>query len=114
MSDPRFRPRDFCADPNLFGKAEVVDWVSGGREEDHLIVAAKIQHYFAWRIRSQIKKSARPTKVYALASRTSYDRLMKMLRGETIMRLEDLGHAEIVLGVKVPLIDLPLRGLPRD
>jgi hypothetical protein len=114
MSDPRFRPRDFCVDSNLFGKAEVVEWISAVSEQEHLLVAAKIQHYFAWRIRHQIKNSVHPTKVYAVASRTSYDRLMKMLRGETIIRLEDLGRAENILGVKVLLMDQPLWDPARD
>lgn len=75
----------------------------------HLLQAAKIQHFFAWRIRSELKRLGRPAKSYAIFAHTSYDRLMKMLRGEVIMRLEDLGRAELYFGLEsfVPLYAPP-------
>lgn len=36
-------------------------------------------------------------KAYARATGSSYDRIAKMLRGEVIMRLEDIAMADIVL-----------------
>ena len=35
---------------------------------------------------------------YARKTGTSYDRLMKVLRGEAIMRLEDIAAADLILG----------------
>ncbi|TFB95733.1 MULTISPECIES: hypothetical protein [unclassified Cryobacterium] len=36
-------------------------------------------------------------KAYARATGSSYDRIAKMLRGEIIMRLEDIANADIIL-----------------
>ena len=35
---------------------------------------------------------------YARKTGTSYDRLMKVLRGQAIMRLEDIADADLILG----------------
>lgn len=109
MSSPRYRPRDFCVDPGAFGKARNIDWLKPAQAQLHFLAASKIQHAFAWRIRLALKESALPAKTYAIRSGTSYDRLMKMLRGETIMRLEDLGQAEALLDMSVLTSTTPRR-----
>lgn len=101
MSDPRFVPRDFCDDPSAFGKVRDIPWVTPDPKDLHLLHAATLQHFFAWRIRSELRKSGRSAKSYATFAHTSYDRLMKMLRGEVIMRMEDLGRAQAFFGVEI-------------
>lgn len=67
--------------------------------------AAQMQHYYAMRIRRAIAegthvkgKGMTRSRVYAQMAGTSYDRLVKMLRGEVIMRLEDVAAADRMLG----------------
>jgi hypothetical protein len=45
--------------------------------------------------------AASKTQRYAALTGTSYDRLMKMLRGEIVMRLEDIAIADAILGTNL-------------
>lgn len=96
MSNPRFRPRDFTLEPDGFGRVETVEW-----DEARLPVqlrVSQIQHGFATQIRRLAKAQHGTVAAYARSIGQSEDRLAKMLRGEAIMRLEDVALAEIHLG----------------
>jgi len=104
MSAPRFEPRSYSAEPQVFGKARNVDWrrVHSDRDGTQLI-ASQIQHDYAVAIRDAIVESHHRTiKAYAQATGTDYQRLSKVLRGEAIMRLEDIADAHRHLGVSIP------------
>ncbi|WP_140425504.1 MULTISPECIES: hypothetical protein [unclassified Cryobacterium] len=125
MTDPRYRPRDYCAEPDSFGKAETVKWLPvTDRRPVGLIRAARLQHLYAVRIRARAKAIARnpravevvpdastpwalhpgaqskgrPLELLAQHLGTSYPRLLRCLRGEIVMRLDDIAWADIVLG----------------
>lgn len=128
MTDARFKPRDFAITPEKFGKPAGVEWktnqavdwvVSDDPAERHEVQrqyakwrtnvwrlqAAQMQHYYAMRIRAAIADGTQVkgrglsrTKVYAQMAGIGYDRLVKMLRGEVIMRLEDVAAADRLLG----------------
>lgn len=99
MSNPRFVPRAYAQMPAQFGKHKVIDWVKPESQmQKERLVAAQIQHEFAFRIWRRLKFLRRPISEYAKALGVSYDRTAKVLRGATIMRLEDIAAAEIELG----------------
>ena len=60
--------------------------------------AAQYQHAYVIRIRKAMIDSGSSGRKYAADSLNSYDRLMKVLRGETILRIEDLADADVLLG----------------
>jgi hypothetical protein len=120
MSEPRYEPREFCAEPLAFGKAATVRWKPAKDERSFALTrAARLQHAYAVRIRSRAKAiaagqvtakqgfplAALPGQdpkaaliMLANKSGTSYARLLRCLRGEVVMRLDDLAWADLVLG----------------
>ncbi|MCY7286943.1 MAG: hypothetical protein LH624_01485 [Cryobacterium sp.] len=119
MSAPRYVPRSVCAEPDGFGKASGVRWVAPTDEQSAALVrAARLQHLYAVRIRTRAKAisngtvpvsasgplAARPgadttpLKTLAKLSGRSYPTLLRCLRGEVVMRLEDIAWADLVLG----------------
>lgn len=106
MSDPRFTPRRFATEPNSFGRARVISWLDenddenkkrSGDERDRF-AAARLQSQFAFLIRSRVRRKYKTLKAYADACGVPYDRLSKVMRGEVIMRFEDVVQAERILG----------------
>jgi len=122
---PRYCPRDYCAEPESFGYARTVRWVPQADERSKaLCIAAQMQHVYAVRIRQRAKlldqqakdaaKARRQSsdlpaevaagvpgkalKVLAAKSGTSYPRLLRALRGEVVLRLDDIAWADMVLG----------------
>lgn len=63
-----------------------------------MLIAAQLQHEYAIRIRVGIERAGSSLKAYASDAGMSYDRAGKMLRGEVVMRLEDIAMADVVLG----------------
>ena len=102
-------PRDFSEEPDGFGRAATLRWKTPTTMESKaLAVAARWQHGYAVRMREKIKKNKQigTLKAYARVAGTSYDRLGKMLRGVTPMRLEDIAIADVILGgVHAPVRD---------
>lgn len=99
MSNPRFVPRSLCAEPHAFGRARTVDWVDPDGADQTELAAAQLQHDYAVRIRLAAKERFGSIGAYALQIGQTSDRLGKVLRGEAIMRLEDIAAAQIHLGV---------------
>jgi len=111
-----------CAEPDGFGKASGVLWVAPtDAKSAALIRAARLQHLYAVRIRTRAKailagsvpvsvngplaarpgvdmKKTPPLKMLADLSGGKYTRLLRCLRGEVVMRLEDIACADLVLG----------------
>jgi len=120
MSAPRYVPRDLCAEPDSFGKARDVRWLPAtDTRSAALSRASRLQHVYAVRIRLRAKAITKgavahavngplatrpgadttaPLKELALASGTSYARWLRCLRGEVVMRLDDIAWADVVLG----------------
>ena len=122
---PRYCPRDYCAEPESFGYARTVRWIPQTDERSKaLCIAAQMQHVYAVRIRQRAKlldqqakdaakaRSAtgdqsaeaeaevpgKALKLLAVKSGTSYPRLLRALRGEVVLRLDDIAWADMVLG----------------
>ena len=98
MSDPRYRPRDFCVHPERFGEVGQVEWKAAEASDRIRLGAARLQHEWSKVIRRRLGEERVSLKVFATRAGTSYDRAAKVFRGETIMRFEDLAAAELLLG----------------
>lgn len=106
MTNPRYRPRDYCLEPELFGKRFELTWREVEERENARLAAAQLQNRYAVFIRHQVRAKSKSLKIYAITAGVSYDRLMKMLRGDVIMRLEDLGMAHYLLKLDIGLDQL--------
>lgn len=103
MSAPRFRPRWYTPDPKLFGKAPVIRWNDAVTDQQATqVVASRIQHDYASAIRAAADQQHGNLKAYAEATDADYQRLTRVLRGDAIMRLEDIADAHRHLGVALP------------
>lgn len=101
MADSRYVPRDYALNPLHFGSlTKPVEWrenMASAADLDRL-KAAQAQHRYAARIRSSIRSSGPgTTKAFAEVNGLNYARFSRMLRGEIIMRLEDVATAERLL-----------------
>ena len=114
MTNPRYRPRDYCLEPELFGKRFELTWRAVEERENARLAAAQLQNRYAVFIRHQVRTQKKTLEVYAITADISYDRLMKMLRGDVIMRLEDLGMAHYLLKLDIGLDQLGTRSPARD
>jgi hypothetical protein len=92
------RPRRYTTEPSAFGKAATIGWVEAHNEPeaDRLLAA---QHQYAVRINARVRVKFGSLEGYAEAAGLSYDGISKIVRGEALMRLEDLANAERVLGI---------------
>jgi flagellar biosynthesis/type III secretory pathway ATPase len=99
MSNPRFRPSIYAANPRDFGKHETMTWVVTREiSEREMASAARFQHYFAHRILLRLRHLNLTLRAYSSMSGQNYDRLIKVQRGETVMKLEEVFRAELLLG----------------
>ena len=77
-----------------------------------LVSAARLQHLYCWRIRLRMSESQyRKPRAYADALGMSYDRLMKVLRGQYVLTLVDIATADTLLG---PVSELAHNARARD
>ncbi len=105
VSNPRFQPRWYSLEPRVFGRARHVGWKDAyGDQQRRQLLASQIQHDYAVAIRDAISASAVLGSVrdYAIKAGADYQRLAKVLRGEAIMRFEDVADAHRVLGLPLP------------
>ena len=110
VTDPRYRPRDLARNSRQFGRDPDIEWLPATTLAEQVLQrAAELQHVYAQRIRERItstdpaqvgERGPRPRslKAYARLSGTNYDRLLKLLRGEIVLRLEDLAMADLIVG----------------
>ena len=99
MSNPAYEPRSYAKQPDLFGKHSVMEWkptaVGASNTTLDQIAAAKRQHVIAMAIHNAVMKNATSVRAYA-ASRheIEYSRFSGVLRGEYVMKLDDIAYAE--------------------
>ena len=60
--------------------------------------AARMQHAYSWAIRKQARERFGSVKNYAAAAGLRYDRLARVLRGQAVLRIDDIGVATVLLG----------------
>lgn len=95
-------------DRQNFGKVAEISWLQGSSEaEASQIEAARLQHALALKITGRLRERGYSIRAYADLAGVGYDRMAKVLRGEALMRLEDVSDAERLLGAVVqPLINV--------
>lgn len=99
MTNPRFRPRDYTDIPAEFGKFENISWISPQTPEDgDRLWAAQMHHRFACRINKRLRERRESVAKYAELTGVGYDRTSKMLRGDVLMKFEDIAQADRILG----------------
>ena len=100
LSDSRYVPRSFAVTPTEFGQKSGIEWVPDtdlpNKELDWLR-ASQLQHGFSRQIRLAIGRDYESVQEFADVNELDYRRLSRMLRGEAIMRLEDLAAIERTL-----------------
>lgn len=98
MSSPRYEPRKYALNPDEFGMYAGATWrAPSNNEERDRSEAARLQHMYAYVIRKKARTKFRTVRGYADACGVSYDRMTKVLRGEAIMRFEDVAQAQRIL-----------------
>lgn len=76
-----------------------------------------LQHYFALAVRDALEReSGASVESLALVAQTSHDRMARVLRGDVIMRLEDVAAAGLTFTTFYDHVDayLPLMLAPED
>lgn len=97
MTDPRFRPRSYCVPPQNFGTLLPVKWDAPDELRSDALDqfgAAQWQHARAREIREALKADGLTVTEYAKSQGIDYTRLSRILRGDIIMRVEDMVNAE--------------------
>ncbi|GGI00151.1 hypothetical protein GCM10007170_36630 [Arthrobacter liuii] len=92
-------------DRPYFGKVARISWLEGRTEtEKKRIATARLQHALAVKITGTLRGMRYNVRSYAKLAGVSYDRMAKVLRGEALMRLEDIADAERLLGLVIPAL----------
>jgi hypothetical protein len=114
MPDSRYIPRRFFRNDVDFGDPEIelewkdrADWPDGVTEDEAR--AAWIQHRVAQSMRRQIAARYPTLAAFAELAGMKPARLGRILHGEYVMRLDDIGLAERMLGVTLKLVEGPPR-----
>ena len=98
VTNPLFQPRNSCQVPAIFGKHIAIAWLEPRNiEERQRFEAAYMQHAYCWAIRKQVRNRFKTIQRYAAATEQKYDRLARVLRGQHVLRLDDIGLATAVL-----------------
>jgi hypothetical protein len=118
MPDHRYVPRSFFVNDIDFGLpgSELLwkpkaNW-QGDATEDQAR-ASSIQHRVAQAINERVSQDYRSRREFAATVGMDYERLGRVLRGEYVMRLEEIGLAERVFGLGIRLI-AGLKSADRD
>ena len=108
MSDPKYVPRQYLRLPSMFGRpSPYLQWaITATVDEAVKLRAAQLQHEFSIRIREGLAARGSSKQNYAIAAGMSYDRFIKVLRGEAVMRIDDIAQADLLLG-RVTEFDRP-------
>ena len=106
VTSPKFEPRSFCEDPELFGKYDPIEWRAveiGDAARLDQLAAARIQHKAALVMLRKIRSNPefRTVKRYAETIGADPTRIGRLLRGSIVMRIEDLASAERNLEMKI-------------
>lgn len=90
---------------------ESIEWRTVADGERHRLKASVLQHYFALAVRDALnRESGTSVESLALVAHTSHDRMARVLRGDVLMRLEDIAAAGLTFSTFFDHVDayLPL------
>jgi hypothetical protein len=96
VPDTRYVPRSYTLDYHDFGKKESVRWLDEADLDDlelDRLGGAKLQHVMAVDMNQRIARRFLSLRHYAEHTGQKYERLARMLRGEIVMRLDDVANA---------------------
>jgi hypothetical protein len=102
VTDSRFKPASWCEVRDEFGKKEVIAWRTESATTldaaDQLRVA-QIHHDLVVRVWRALRARGWRVEDYAEEVGYSLDRMGKLMRGEAILRLEDVAATERLFDV---------------
>lgn len=101
MTSPRFAPRNYCLDPSQFGRYSDIHWrhPSGGSDQLDQWETARFQHRMAVQVREALAARNQALDDYAAEQGLNRNRIGRLLRGDIIMRLEDVMNVRRNLGL---------------
>jgi len=102
MTSHRYVPRSFTLDPLDFGRPGVeLRWRTPPETVPEIdqYTASQVQHHWAVRIRAAVERAREYSSVkdFAAANGFDYAKLSRVLRGENVMRLDDIAAARRTL-----------------
>ncbi|MEV0572779.1 hypothetical protein AB0H79_09725 [Micrococcus luteus] len=107
-------PRSWARRPELFGRRVDVEWgEAAAAAELAELDAARRQNVITVAIRRALDEQGWTIRWYAQQVGCSYDRMTRLLRGEIVMRLQDITDAERILRVGITLTADSTPGRPR-
>ena len=99
MAKARYVPAQFATMRRMFGRRRDVAFREVGTpQKDAQAWASDLQHRYAMRIRDAIFKKGWTVVQYAEAADVTADHMHKLLRGEAILKLEDMAMADLLVG----------------
>lgn len=106
MSNPRYVPRSFALYPREFGQKPLIEWrqdEAWTAQDRARADAAHLQHGVAYGVLNLYmpKSATRRMTTLADALEMPYARLQKLLTGNSVMQLEDLGRLRNLIGDSV-------------
>jgi len=99
MSTPSYEPRTYAKQPKLFGSESIMQWKPTPNDASDTTVdqvsASKRQHIIALAIHRALAKKGTSMRSYAASHpEITYTRFAAVMRGEAIMKLDDIANAE--------------------
>jgi lambda repressor-like predicted transcriptional regulator len=91
---PQRPPRNLTSEPEAFGRAASIGWIAADGRDEIDVVAARLQHEWALRVRAGIRGHGKSVKLLAITAGLSYDRLRKLLSGEAAATLHNIAAVD--------------------
>jgi hypothetical protein len=104
VTKPLFIPMAWSSTPDGFGTSRRMRWRDDrGLSEKDLdwLALAKIQHEWAWRVHNALARVDMSVKEYAEREGLNYWRVLRLLNGQIVLRLEDVLRVERSLEVQL-------------
>lgn len=98
------KPNIYLSDPKQFGKELSPEWKRASDFAPSEVEAAKIQNECVFEMRRAILAKYGSVVKYCKTTGQDYQRVGRLLRGETQLKSEDLGEAVVNLGISVRFI----------
>lgn len=102
MGNKSISPRTCLVQPSDFGKRVDVEWRRDRPLTD--LITAEVQHRYACMTKAVIKMQYGSIQKYCDASGESYQRVARVLRGESMMTVNDLGKAIERLHISIAFV----------
>lgn len=100
MSNPRYRPKSFSAEPLQFGKSFTIEWKNVVPETATLHLASQIQHQQCVAILRAVQRefTIRGLMGYTMVLGRSYEQFRRIMSGDAVIQIRDLAEAKLYFG----------------